>query len=70
MRENINRLGADINEDNIYCRRCDVRTGGGFDPRFGVRICANEMRNRGHVEDTIAHGMFPIFGLKDGLTSA
>ena len=57
MRDNIKNLGGDINENNIHCRRCTVRSSGGFDPHFGIRLCANEMRNRGHVEDTMAHEM-------------
>ena len=34
-----------------------VRQGGGFSPDHGILICANEMRNRGHLEDTLAHEM-------------
>jgi inner membrane protease ATP23 len=34
-----------------------VRQGGGFSPDHGILICANEMRNRGHMEDTLAHEM-------------
>lgn len=33
------------------------RQGGGFSPDHGILICANEMRNRGHMEDTLAHEM-------------
>lgn len=45
-----------MNADNIRCRRCYAWQGGGFDPNFGVLICANRMRSKSHVEDTIAHG--------------
>jgi len=34
-----------------------VRQGGGFSPDHGIMICANEMRSRGHLEDTLAHEM-------------
>lgn len=34
-----------------------VRQGGGFSPDHGILICANEMRSRGHLEDTLAHEM-------------
>ena len=34
-----------------------VRQGGGFSPDHGILICANEMRNQGHLEDTLAHEM-------------
>ena len=57
MRENIAQLNGDINSSNIRCRRCTTRQSGGFDPDYGIRICANEMRNRGHLEDTMAHEM-------------
>ena len=38
-----------------------TRQTGGFDPEYGIQICANELRNRGHLEDTMAHGMLPIY---------
>ena len=57
MRENIAQLNGDINSSNIRCRRCTTRQSGGFDPDYGIRICANELRNQGHLEDTMAHEM-------------
>lgn len=57
MRENINQLGGDIHSGNVRCRRCVTRQTGGFDPEYGIQICANELRNRGHLEDTMAHGV-------------
>ncbi|MCJ1480709.1 Mitochondrial inner membrane protease atp23 [Schaereria dolodes] len=57
MRDNINQLGGDIHNGNVRCRRCGTRQSGGFDPNYGIQICANEMRNRGHLEDTMAHEM-------------
>ena len=58
MSDEIGRLGGHIGRENIYCMPCDEdsRHSGGFNPRFGIKLCANEMRNRGHVEDTLAHG--------------
>lgn len=56
MREKISNLGGDINSGNIWCRRCDTLQSGGFDPNYGIRVCANQLRNKGHLEDTIAHG--------------
>lgn len=50
----------------VLCRRCpakltsdlDVqRQGGGFEPAHGILVCANEVRNRSHLEDTLAHEM-------------
>ncbi|KAI9815532.1 MAG: Mitochondrial inner membrane protease atp23 [Pycnora praestabilis] len=57
MRENIQQLHGDINKENVRCRRCTKRQSGGFDPNYGIQICANEMRNQGHFEDTLAHEM-------------
>ncbi|MCJ1360216.1 MAG: Mitochondrial inner membrane protease atp23 [Icmadophila ericetorum] len=57
MREKMNQMGGDVHNGNIRCRRCPTRQSGGFDPEFGILICANEIRNRGHLEDTMAHEM-------------
>lgn len=56
MREKLNSLGGDLNASNINCRRCYTHQSGGFDPDYGVEICANNIRNQGHLEDTLAHG--------------
>lgn len=34
-----------------------VRASGGFSPEHGILLCANEVRSRGHLEDTMAHEM-------------
>lgn len=57
LREQINELGQDINSDNVRCKRCTTRQSGGFDSEYGILLCANQLRNRGHVEDTMAHEM-------------
>jgi len=66
LRKNIEALNGDLNENNVRCRRCPtrrtedggfVRQGGGFSPDHGILICANEMRDRKHLEDTLAHEM-------------
>ena len=70
MQKNIRDLNGDLNEENVQCRRCPtrrledgtedgvaVRQSGGFDPRYGILICANEMRDRKHLEDTLSHEM-------------
>lgn len=57
MNEKIGELHGNLNKDNIRCRRCTRRWGGGFSPEYGIMICANEVRNRGHLEDTLAHEM-------------
>lgn len=52
-----------INESNVWCKRCDQGSGasGGFDSKFGVMLCANQLRNRGHLEDTLAHEMIHAY---------
>lgn len=57
MSDSIKQLGGDLSSHNIYCRRCTNRQAGGFDPEYGIRICANEMKDQGHLEDTMAHEM-------------
>ena len=44
-----------IDATKVYCRRCETRQSGGFDPDHGILVCANHIRNRGHLEDTLAH---------------
>ena len=55
--DNIRQLGGDLHNHNIYCRRCSNRRAGGFDPEYGILICANEMKDQGHLEDTLGHEM-------------
>ncbi|RAQ43148.1 Ku70-binding protein [Aspergillus flavus] len=57
LSDNIRQLGGDLSSHNIYCRRCTNRKAGGFDPDFGILLCANEMKDQGHLEDTMAHEM-------------
>lgn len=66
MQKNIKDLNGDLNPDNVKCRRCPARReedgslsrqGGGFSPEHGILLCANEMRDRKHVEDTLSHEM-------------
>jgi inner membrane protease ATP23 len=61
LSESIQQLGGDLHNHNIYCRRCTDRKGGGFDPEYGILICANEMKDQGHLEDTMAHEMVHAF---------
>lgn len=58
--------GQKMDASNIICRRCPARLtvdgqverqGGGFEPAHGILVCANEIRNRGHMEDIMSHEM-------------
>lgn len=66
LRDKVAALNGELDESNVLCRRCParvaedgrvVRQGGGFSPEHGILICANEMRDRSHLEDTLAHEM-------------
>ncbi|GAO13239.1 uncharacterized protein UV8b_03654 [Ustilaginoidea virens] len=66
LSEKIRDLDGKIDASNIVCRRCPSRLepdgtvhrqAGGFDPNRGLLVCANEMRDRKHMEDTVAHEM-------------
>ncbi|KAH9831296.1 cercosporin toxin biosynthesis protein, partial [Teratosphaeria destructans] len=47
---------------NVRCRRClDGGQKAGFDPQFGIKVCANEVRGRGQLEDTLAHEMMHAY---------
>lgn len=58
--------GRAMDAASVVCRRCPARLtsdlqvqrqGGGFEPAHGILVCANEVRNRSHLEDTLAHEM-------------
>lgn len=66
LSEKIEDLNGKLDGSNIVCKRCPARMSedgvihrqsGGFSPDHGIMICANEIRNRAHVEDTMAHEM-------------
>ncbi|KAF2403335.1 mitochondrial inner membrane protease atp23 [Trichodelitschia bisporula] len=57
LQREIADIGPEINSDNVRCRRCTTSQSGGFDSNYGILLCANEMRNRKQVEDTLAHEM-------------
>ena len=66
MQKNIRDLNGDLNAENVKCRRCPTRRnedgrlerqGGGFSPDHGILLCANEMRDKKHLEDTLSHEM-------------
>jgi len=66
LAERAGDLNGRLDASNILCRRCParvtedgraVRSKGGFNQHFGILICANEVRDRKHLEDTLAHEM-------------
>lgn len=57
LKDEVGKLGGDLNTDNILCRMCTSEQSGGFSLDHGILLCANQLRNRGHQEDTMAHEM-------------
>ncbi|KAK1768646.1 peptidase M76 family protein [Phialemonium atrogriseum] len=66
LRERVSALNGSLDASNVVCRRCParltedgdvVRQSGGFSPGHGILLCANEIRDRGHLEDSLAHEM-------------
>lgn len=66
MRDEVAKLNGELDASNVVCRRCParltedgnvVRQSGGFSPDHGILLCANEIRNRGHLEDSLTHEM-------------
>lgn len=62
----IGDLNGRLDASNVVCRRCPARLqddghvhrqSGGFSPNHGILLCANEIRDRKHLEDTLAHEM-------------
>ncbi|KAH8673883.1 peptidase M76 family-domain-containing protein [Xylariales sp. PMI_506] len=66
LRERVEALNGRLDASNVVCRRCPARLtedgeihrqSGGFSPDHGILICANEVRDRKHLEDTLSHEM-------------
>lgn len=57
LSDEVYKLGGDLTKDNILCRMCTNEQSGGFSVDYGILLCANKFRNRGHQEDTMAHEM-------------
>ena len=56
--DKIHKLGGDLHKGNIKCMKCTAFKGGGFDPDYGIQLCANRSKKRSLVEDCLAHGTF------------
>ncbi|KAI5796649.1 peptidase M76 family-domain-containing protein [Geopyxis carbonaria] len=61
MLDEIRKAGGSLNENNIQCLPCDSMQSGGFSPRYGVLLCQNHLRDRGHTEDTLAHELVHVY---------
>ena len=61
MGEHINKLHGNISADNTHCMRCENQQTGGFDPKYGIVLCANHLRNQAHLEETLSHEMLHAY---------
>lgn len=66
LSKKIEDLNGNLDKSNVLCRRCPARLtedgqvhrqSGGFSPDHGILLCANEIRDRKHLEDTLSHEM-------------
>lgn len=66
LQDKIGNLNGKLDDTNVLCRRCPARLtpdgqvhrqSGGFSPDHGILLCANEIRDKKHLEDTLAHEM-------------
>ena len=60
MNDNIQKLGGEMGPQNIHCRTCrgdEEAMQGGFDHKYGIKICANWVQERSQLEDVITHEM-------------
>ncbi|PUU77329.1 peptidase M76 family-domain-containing protein [Tuber borchii] len=61
MLENITKLNGKMDDSNIRCMPCENFQSGGFSPEYGVLLCQNRLRDRGHTEDTLAHELVHVY---------
>jgi inner membrane protease ATP23 len=61
MKENIEKIGGEVDISKIKCEPCDAFRAGGYNKDLGILLCANYMRGRSHVEDTIAHELIHVY---------
>jgi len=60
MNENIQKLGGEMGPQNIHCRTCsgeEEKMQGGFDHKYGIKICANFVQEQSQLEDVLTHEM-------------
>ena len=57
MTEKVDGLGANITPAHFPCNFCVEMKAGGFNPDYGLELCANKMNSRRHQEQVMAHGI-------------
>ncbi|KAI4207019.1 MAG: hypothetical protein LQ348_000706 [Seirophora lacunosa] len=51
------KIARDDRKEEADCARCTRLQKAGFDQNYGIVLCANMVRDRGQLEDVLAHGM-------------
>ena len=57
MQEKLKKLGGELHEGNIVCMKCKTLKSSGFDPDYGIQLCANRLKTQTRVEDSMTHGI-------------
>ena len=57
MTEKIGQMGGNITLKSFPCNYCVDMKSGGFNPVYGMELCANKLASQNQQEDTMAHGM-------------
>lgn len=65
LKKSIEELNGELDANNVKCVRCPMTyrngrwllAGGGFSADHGIMLCANQMKGRKDLEDTMAHEM-------------
>jgi mitochondrial inner membrane protease ATP23 len=55
MIDQVQTVNGQLDSSTIRCLRCPNNQSGGFSPLYGILLCQNHLRDRGHAEDTLAH---------------
>lgn len=61
MADEIDKIGGNINANNIICGKCDDMKSGGFHPELGILLCQNKLLGKSHTEDTLTHEMIHAY---------
>ncbi|CCE64427.1 hypothetical protein TPHA_0H02230 [Tetrapisispora phaffii CBS 4417] len=56
-----NKTVKSFDESKIICDVCPELRSGGFHPDYGILICQNRIRDKWHLEDTLAHELVHQF---------
>ena len=56
MTEKVDGLGANITSKHFPCNFCVDMKAGGFNPDYGMELCANKLSSQSHQEQVMAHG--------------